>query len=54
MIRSTFAIPAAIAAATLAGLIVALTGDGWADTIAAAVLAIPLLATLWAVTARRS
>lgn len=54
MIRSTFAIPAVIAAATLAGLIIALTGDGWADAIAAAVLTIPLLAALWAVKARRS
>ncbi len=44
MIRSTFALPGLIAVVTFAGLIVALTGDGWRDSAAWAALSLPLLA----------
>lgn len=54
MTRSTFALPTVIAAASLAGLIVALTGDGWRDGAGWLGLSIPLLAILWAFAARRS
>ncbi|UUR08310.1 hypothetical protein [Sphingomonas glaciei] len=53
MIRSTFALPAILALLSLAGLVSALTGDGWRDFVSWAVLSMPLLATVWAV-ARRS
>ena len=52
MIRSTFAIPVMLALLSLLGLVVALTGDGWRDTLSWAALAAPLLAVLWAVTRR--
>lgn len=48
MTRSTWAIPLLIAAATLAGLVSALTGDGLRDAAAWVALAIPILATGWA------
>ncbi|MEA1072853.1 hypothetical protein [Sphingomonas sp. LY160] len=48
MIRSTFAIPILIAVLTLAGLIVALTGDGWRDGAGWIALGAPLLAIGWA------
>ncbi|MBN8806755.1 MAG: hypothetical protein J0I47_00735 [Sphingomonas sp.] len=48
MIRSTFAIPVLIAIATVIGLIVALTGDGWRDAVGWIALAIPLVAVGWA------
>lgn len=54
MIRSTFALPALIAAASLAGLIIALTGDGLRDAASWAGLATPLIAIAWAVRARAS
>jgi hypothetical protein len=54
MIRSTFAIPTLIALATTAGLIVALTGDGWRDAVSWVALAIPILTVGWAYRARRS
>jgi hypothetical protein len=38
----------------LAGLIVALTGDGWRDAAAWAALAAPLAAVLWAMARRRT
>jgi hypothetical protein len=37
-----FAIPAALVASSLAGLVLALTGDGWRDTLAALLLLFPL------------
>lgn len=52
MIRSTFAVPAMLAALSLAGLIVALTGDGWQDLMSWAALSLPLFAIIWA-TARQ-
>lgn len=41
MIR-TLHVPALVAAAGLAGLWLALTGDGWRDHVAAAALGLPL------------
>jgi hypothetical protein len=49
MIRSTFAVPALLGLLSLAGLIVALTGDGWRDQVAWAALFVPLAAVIWAV-----
>lgn len=49
MIRSTFAMPALLAVLSLAGLLVALTGEGWRDTLSWAALSTPVLAVLWAV-----
>lgn len=54
MIRSTWALPALLALATLFGLILALTGDGWRDTLACIALATPVLATGWAMRRQRS
>ena len=54
MIRSTFALPLLVGVASFAGLLLALTGDGGRDMVAAAALSTPILATLWAWTARRS
>lgn len=48
MTRSTFGIPALIAALVLAGLVVALTGDGWRDAAGWAGLSFCLLALGWA------
>ena len=53
-LRATFAVPLAIMLASLAGLIVALTGEGWRDTASWAALAIPVLAVGWAMRVRRS
>lgn len=49
MIRSTFALPALLALLSLAGLIVALTGEGWRDILSWVALSAPLLAVIWAV-----
>jgi hypothetical protein len=53
VIRSTFAVPALIAVASVAGLVIALTGDGWRDAAAWAGLCVPLIAIGWATRARR-
>lgn len=53
MTRSTFALPAVIALLSLAGLILALTGEGWRDRLSWAAIATPLLALSWAVARRR-
>ena len=53
MTRSTFALPLVIALLCLAGLVVALAGDGWRDTLSWLALATPVAAVLWAA-ARRS
>ena len=53
MIRSTFALPAALALLSLLGLLLALTGDGWRDTLSWAALSAPVFAVIWAA-ARRS
>lgn len=52
MIRSTFAIPVLLALLSLAGLVTALTGDGWRDLFSSAALSAPLLGVLWAATRR--
>lgn len=48
MIRSTFRIPALIALLSLAGLVIALTGENWRDTLSWAALSAPVLAVIWA------
>ncbi len=48
------AAPLVIAAASVAGLVLALTGDGWRDALSWAALAAPVLAAGWAMGARRS
>lgn len=53
MTRSTFAIPVAIALLSLAGLVLALTGDGWRDALSWVAVSVPVLAVGWAA-ARRS
>ena len=50
---AVFAMPAAIAATSLFGLIIALTGDGLRDLLAWATLAIPIAAFAWAHARRR-
>ncbi|QCB56506.1 hypothetical protein E5675_20075 [Sphingopyxis sp. PAMC25046] len=52
-LRTIFAVPLLLAIASLIGLVVALTGDGWRDAISWALLAIPVLAVGWAMRARR-
>lgn len=44
MIRSTFALPLLLAVLSLAGLVLALTGEGWRDWLSWALLAAPLVA----------
>lgn len=51
---SIFAMPLLLALASLAGLVVALTGDGWRDAAAWAALALPVLAVAWAIRAGRT
>jgi hypothetical protein len=53
-LRSTFGWPLAIFMIGIAGLIIALTGDGWRDAAAWAALAAPVAAVIWAMRARRS
>lgn len=53
MIRSTYAIPAIVAAVSLLGLILALTGDGLRDALSWAALATPIAAVAWAMRGRR-
>lgn len=47
MIRSTFALPSLLALMSLAGLILALTGDGWRDVLSWTLLSTPLVAVAW-------
>ena len=47
MTRSTFALPLLLAVLSLAGLILALTGEGWRDWLSWALLAAPLIAVAW-------
>jgi hypothetical protein len=49
----TFAVPALIALASLAGLFVALLGDGVFDFASWLTLAMPVAAIAWAMVARR-
>lgn len=53
-LRAIFAIPLLLALASIAGLVVALTGGGVRDAASWAALAIPVLAVGWAMKARRS
>jgi hypothetical protein len=53
-LRSIFAMPLLLALVSIAGLVVALTGDGWRDGAAWTALAIPVLAVGWAMKARRT
>ncbi|PLK23313.1 hypothetical protein C0V72_10130 [Porphyrobacter sp. TH134] len=46
--------PLAIFTAGLAGLTIALTGDGWRDAAAWTVLAAPLATVIWAMARRRT
>ena len=48
-----FAIPLLLALVSIAGLVVALTGDGVRDAASWAALAIPVLAVGWAMRTRR-
>ena len=52
-LRAIFALPLAIALASLIGLVVALTGDGLRDAASWVALGIPVLAVGWALRARR-
>jgi cyanate permease len=47
MTRSTFAMPALLGAATVIGLVAALTGDGWRDALGWIGLAAPVAAIGW-------
>jgi hypothetical protein len=48
-----FAFPLLLALLSIAGLVVALTGDGWRDAAAWIALGIPVLVAGWAMKARR-
>jgi hypothetical protein len=55
--RSTaavFAWPLAIFTAGIAGLVIALTGDGWRDAAAWVALAAPIAGVIWAKTKRQA
>lgn len=54
MTGSTFGLPAFIALLSLAGLVLALTGEGWRDALSWAALSAPLLAIAWAATVRKA
>lgn len=53
-LHAIFAWPLAIFITGLAGLIIALTGDGWRDIASWAALGAPVAAAAWALRARRS
>ena len=53
-LRAIFAIPLLLAIVSIAGLVVALTGDGWRDAMSWAALAIPVFAVGWAMRTRRT
>ena len=52
-LRRIFAVPLTLALLSVAGLVIALTGDGWRDGTAWLALGIPVLAVGWAMKARR-
>lgn len=52
-LSAIFLIPIILGAASIAGLIIALTGDGWRDGAAWLLLGLPVMATLWALRHRR-
>ncbi|MBR2171949.1 hypothetical protein [Sphingopyxis sp.] len=53
-LRAIFAVPLLLATVSIAGLVVALTGDGWRDAASWAALAIPVFAVGWAMRTRRT
>ncbi|MFV0624001.1 hypothetical protein ACBY01_08345 [Sphingomonas sp. ac-8] len=53
MIRSTFALPVAIALLSILGLLSALTGDGGRDLLSWIALAVPVAAVGWAMRVQR-
>ena len=53
-LKAIFAIPLVIAVLSTIGLVSALTGDGLGDIIAWATLAVPVLATAWAMKVRKT
>ncbi len=53
-LRSIFAWPLAIFVAGLAGLVIALTGDGWRDAASWAALSAPVATSVWAMRTRRT
>ena len=53
-LTSIFALPLVIFVTGIAALVIALTGDGWRDAASWIGLAIPVVATVWAMRARRS
>ena len=52
-LSAIFAWPLAIFAIGLAGLVIALTGDGWRDAASWLALAAPVAAVCWAMRVRR-
>ena len=52
-VAAIFAWPLAIFVFGIAGLVIALTGDGWRDAAAWAALLAPVLAVAWAMRTRR-
>lgn len=53
-LSAIFAIPLALALLGVIGLVSGLTGDGWRDLLSWIGLAVPVLAVLWAMKARRT
>lgn len=53
-LRAIFAWPLAIFVIGLAGLIIALTGDGWRDIASWMALSVPVAVAAWAMRARRT
>jgi hypothetical protein len=51
--REIFAVPTAIFAVSIVGLVAALTGDGWRDALSWLALAVPVAAVGWAMAVRR-
>jgi hypothetical protein len=54
MIRATWPLPILIAICNLIGLVAALTGDGWRDTMSWIGLLTPIAAVAWAVRSKRT
>lgn len=52
-LTAIFGVPLAIFVTGLAGLVIALTGDGWRDAAAWVALALPLAVIVWAMRTRR-
>lgn len=52
-LHKIFAVPLTLAVMSVAGLVIALTGDGWRDAAAWAALGIPVLAVGWAIKVKR-